>query len=502
MSSEIDASERVPTGIPGVDAILNGGVMRGGIYIVQGVPGSGKTIFGNQLCFNQAAAGGIALYVTLLAETHSRMITHIRRLSFFDENAVPDRVAYLGAFSVLEDEGLKGLLDLIRNEVRARKASIVVLDGLATVGESASSNLELKKFVHELQTQAVFMDCTMFLLTSGIKHPLPHSPEYTMVDGLLELKTRLFGRQANRELQVHKLRGSDYLGGLHSFRISGDGILVFPRIEALLASPSIPDRADGDKVATGIEGLDPLMDGGPLRHSVTVLLGPTGSGKTTIGLHFLGRCSAEEPGLLFGFHENPAALRIKAKGLNLSVHPLFDDGHVEIEWQPATEALLDEVCARLLDAIRRRKVRRLFLDGVDGLDKLSPDKGRMEAMFAALCNELRALSVTTFVTAETELAGIVPGQPLAGLALKGLSPIAENIVVLRLAALRSEIHRLISVVKARDSHIDLRMRHFDIGAHGVVIEPDFAAAETVLRELIQQGQLLPARATDSSLGGK
>jgi circadian clock protein KaiC len=496
----LDEIARLPTGIPGVDAILNGGVMRDGIYIIQGVPGSGKTIFGNQLCFNQAAGGGTAVYVTLLAETHSRMMTHMRVLSFFDEKVVPDRVAYLGAFSVLEKEGLKGLLNLIRQEVRSRKANLVVLDGLATVGESASSNVELKKFVHELQTQAVFMDCTMFLLTSGTKVPL-YSPEYTMVDGLIELKTRMFGRQANRELQVHKLRGSDYLSGEHSFRITADGILVFPRIEALLASPSIPDRADDGKIATGIPALDHLMGGGPDRSSVTALLGPAGSGKSTIGLHFLGESSAAEPGLLFGFHENPAALRIKARTLSLPVHDVFENGHVEIEWQPATEALLDEVGSRLLAAIRRRKVRRLFLDGVDGLEKLSPDKARVEAMLAALCNELRALGVTTLATAETELAGLVPGQPLAGLALKGLSPIAENIVVLRMAALRSETHRLISVVKARDSQIDLRMRRFEITQRGIEIEPDFEAAEAILRDLTQQGESRPPQATDSNISG-
>jgi circadian clock protein KaiC len=311
----------------------------------------------------------------------------------------------------------------------------------------------------------------------------------------------MFGRQANRELQVHKLRGSDYLSGEHSFRITADGILVFPRIEALLASPSIPDRADDGKIATGIPALDHLMGGGPDRSSVTALLGPAGSGKSTIGLHFLGESSAAEPGLLFGFHENPAALRIKARTLSLPVHDVFENGHVEIEWQPATEALLDEVGSRLLAAIRRRKVRRLFLDGVDGLEKLSPDKARVEAMLAALCNELRALGVTTLATAETELAGLVPGQPLAGLALKGLSPIAENIVVLRMAALRSETHRLISVVKARDSQIDLRMRRFEITQRGIEIEPDFEAAEAILRGLTQQGEPRPPQATDSNIDG-
>jgi circadian clock protein KaiC len=496
-----DDSERMPTGIPGLDRILNGGVYRGGIYIIQGIPGSGKTIFGNQLCFAQAATGARALYVTLLAETHSRMLGHMERLRFFAQDAVPDKVAYLGAFRILEEGGLRGLIDLIRQEVRSRRANVVVLDGLATVGESASSDLELKKFVHELQTQAVFTNSTMFLLTSGIKHPLPISPEYTMVDGLIELKTRMFGRRADRELQVHKLRGSDYLGGEHSFRIRDDGIVVFPRIEAALATPSVSDKADGSKLSTGNEGLDTLMEGGPARHSVTVVLGPAGSGKTTMGLQFLGASSQDEPALLFSFYENPAALRVKARKLKLRVADLFDSGQVEVIWQPATEGLLDEVCGGLLDAIHRRKVRRLFLDGLEGFEKLGPDNARVANVVAALCNELRGLSVTTLTTAETELAGIVPGQSLAGLALQGLSPVAENLVVLRLAAVNAEIHRLIAVVKARDSRIDMRMRRYDIVEGGLDIEQDFTVARAILRELSQQGQLPPSRPTEPSLDG-
>lgn len=475
-------AERLATGIKGLDRILNGGVYRGGIYIVQGVPGSGKTIFANQICFSAAKGGQRALYVTLLAETHSRMLAHMRRLSFFDETLVPDRITYLGAFSTLEESGLRGLLDLIRQEMRASKADVVVLDGLATVGESASSNLELKKFVHELQTQAVFTNCTMFLATSGIRHPLPLSPEYTMVDGLIELKTRMFGRYAVRELQVHKLRGSDYLNGEHSFRIDADGIQIFPRLEAMLSCPTYPEAADGRAVSLGIETLDELFSGGVDRHSVTTIVGPAGSGKTTIGLHFLSAATEQEPGLLVGFHENPGAIRLKAHALGLRLEEFAADGRFEMTWQPATEALVDEVCGQILENVRARKVRRLFFDGVDGFSRLFPDRGRLEPCLAALCNELRGLGVTTIITAETELAGIAPAQPLGGLGLTGLSPVAENIIVLRLLAVRSEIHRLIGVLKARHRPIDLRLRRFFIGANGFAVERDFAPTEAILAE--------------------
>src|SRR3954463_2852434 len=174
-------SDRFSTGVPGLDTILGGGVFDGGIYIIQGAPGAGKTTLGNQICFAQAAMGRNALYVTLLAESHARMIAHMRRMTFFDETAIPDRMSYVGAFKTLEDDGLRGLLDVVRREVRTRKASILVLDGLITVHEKARSEIELKKFIHELQTQAGFSNCTMFLLTSSFNGE-PFPPEHTMVD--------------------------------------------------------------------------------------------------------------------------------------------------------------------------------------------------------------------------------------------------------------------------------------------------------------------------------
>ncbi len=482
-----DEGDRVSTGVPGLDAILGGGVFQGGIYIIQGAPGAGKTTLGNQICFAQASQGRHALYITLLAESHARMIGHMRRLEFFDEAAIPDRVSYVGAFKMLEDEGLRGLLEVVRREVRTRQASILVLDGLITVHEKARSDLELKKFVHELQTQAAFSNCTMFLLTSSINPKTP-PPEHTMVDGLIELQTSLHGRRAERELQVHKLRGSWFMGGQHSYRISANGISVFPRIEALLETPSVWDRADGPVVSFGVPGVDAML-GGIDTHSVTVVMGPSGSGKTTAGLQFLCGGPSDEPAMWFGFHENPVALKIKADALKL---PLAARGDaVSLLWRPQTEAILDEVATEMLAAIKARGVKRLVIDGIDGFSKLTDEKKRIGSFLSALCNELRALGVTTLATAETDHAGITPGHPLAGVNQTGLSAVAENIIALHLAALRSETWRLMTVLKARDRRTDMRMRRFDIVESGIVLDDDHRSAEIILRDISSQGTSLP-----------
>ncbi|QDM22516.1 serine/threonine protein phosphatase [Tardiphaga sp. vice352] len=486
-------SDRFATGVPGLDTILGGGVFDGGIYIIQGAPGAGKTILGNQICFAQAAMGRNALYITLLAESHARMIGHMRRLKFFDEAAIPDRMSYVGAFKTLDDDGLRGLLDVVRREVRTRKASIVVLDGLITVHEKAGSDLELKKFIHELQTQASFSNCTMFLLTSAFDANT-HPPEHTMVDGLIELRSSLHGRRAERSLQVHKLRGSWFMGGKHSYRITENGHAIYPRVEALLETPSVWDSADGPKVSIGIPGVDAMFGGGVDTHSVTVVLGPSGSGKTTSGLQFLTGGPADEPAMHFGFHENPRALTIKAETLKL---PLTERGDlISLLWRPQTEAILDEVATELLGAIKARGVRRLVIDGIEGFSKLTDEKGRMGSFLSALCNELRALGVTTLATAETEHAGVTPGQPLKGMNQTGLSAVAENILSLQLAALRSENHRLMTILKSRDRRTDMRMRRFEIGEGGIRLDDDYLQAERILRDISSQG---PATAPSADL---
>src|ERR1700755_900615 len=113
MSEQSVPSARVSTGVPGLDRILDGGLLEAGVYIVQGPPGAGKTILANQACFHHASTGAHAVYVTLLAESHSRMFAHLRRMAFFDAGVIPDLVYYLGGYSTLQSGGLDALVALI-----------------------------------------------------------------------------------------------------------------------------------------------------------------------------------------------------------------------------------------------------------------------------------------------------------------------------------------------------------------------------------------------------
>jgi circadian clock protein KaiC len=481
---ETDARpERVPSGVAGLDLILNGGFLKAGIFIVQGSPGAGKTILANQICFHHAASGSRALYVTLLAESHSRMLLHLGQLGFFDSALIPSRIYFVSAFRELEESGIRGLLDLLRREIQAHEADVLVLDGLVSVEETAASARDYKKFVHELQAQATLTDCTMFLLTSTKSTAVEH----TMVDGVLQLGSRLYGRRAERHLEVHKMRGTGYIRGEHSFQITDEGLVMYPRTEALLRLPSSRQPESAPAITTGLPLLDRMTGGGFPSHCTALLTGPPGIGKTTLGLQFLSQSDEGCPGLHFGFYERPQAIYGKADALGLPLKQLTDEGAVEILWQPTTEGIIDEACHNLLEAVRRRGVRRLFIDGLEGFERLTTDRERLPHIFAAFSNELSAMGVTTLYTSEAELLGAA-GLPLSNLPLQGVSCIAEILLATRYVEVRARIHRVIAVLKVRDSLIDPTLHRFTITGKGIVIEEDAAGAENVLAEAAQHNQ--------------
>jgi circadian clock protein KaiC len=466
---------RVPTGIPGLDTILGGGFFKAGIYIVQGEPGTGKTILGNQFCFNHVAAGHHAIYVTLLAETHDRMMQHMQTMSFFDLTCIPDGLYYINGCRVLEEDGPKAFINLLRHEIRTHEATLLVLDGLIATEEWSASQRDFKKFIRVLQAQMAMEGCTALLLTNGRRKA--YHPEHTMADGLIELHDVLFGPRPERALEVRELRGSDALRGRHPFRITDRGIVVYPRIEALLARPSADDEWPAERCATGISWLDTMTGGGIPRGTTTLVLGATGSGKTSLGLHFLSQSSAQQPGLLFGFYEMPQRLRVKAADIGIKLDGLIEHGHLEILWHPPTEDILDALGNRLIEAVRRRRVKRLVIDGLLGLEEIAADgPHRIGRFVTALANELRALNATTFYTAETRylIGGAIEGPTI------GLSTIAENLILLRYVELRSQLRRLISVVKMRDSDFDSSLREFRITAGGLELAQTFDSAEAIL----------------------
>jgi circadian clock protein KaiC len=466
-------ASRCPTGIPGLDRILEGGLLASGVYIVQGPPGAGKTILANQVCFYHAAAGRHAVYVTLLAESHSRMFAHLRRMAFFEESAIPSRVYYIGGYSVLESQGLDALVTLIRGAIEKQKASVLVVDGLASAQETAPSNREYKRFLHEVQTIADMTGCTVLLLTNA-ERSSGFFPEHTMVDGVLHLTDELSDLRPLRHIRVLKLRGSSPVRGLHSARITDSGFEVRPRLEALSPQGEVDEHpvATGPKLAFGIPELDKMLLGGVRPGSITMLLGSSGSGKTLLGMQFLSEgLKRGERGLYFGFYERPEAVLAKCQRVGIGgLREGVERGHAQIVWHRPVEGVIDELGNSLFDSVRRIGAQRVFLDGMEGFHRATDFPERLSHVYSAIAEELERLGVTALYTTETrELFGANIEVPITG-----LSAATQNIIVLRHIEHRAAMLRVIAILKVRDDDYDASMREFQITDEGLRLLDTFA----------------------------
>ena len=476
--------KQVPTYVPGLDNVLGGGLLRGGLYVVRGAPGSGKTILANQICFAHARRGGRSAYTTLLAESHARMMLHLETLDFFDEELADDRVRYLSAYGALTKHGLRGVLDFIQNVLQDRpkakgkrrvdsSEAILVIDGFLVISDQSANVTELKKFMQELQLYADLIGATVLLLAGPAVDE--SRPEYTMVDGIIELNETTHGLRTQRELRVRKLRGGPHLRGSHLFTITNAGITVYPRTESIYGAPSHLDKAGSDLVPTGISHLDQMLHGCLRRGTTTLVLGPSGAGKTTLSLHYLAATPKGEKSVYFGFYETPERLLSKARTLGLKLDRRVRGGELQIVWQPSTEQNVDALVQRLFLAIEQIGATRVVIDGLDGFQRATLHVNRVHHIFTAIANELRVRGVTTIYT--YEVSNIRGGSQLP---ITGVSAVAENLLYLRFAELRSRIYRLLSILKVRDSAYDTTLREFHITEKGIRLETSYASAEALL----------------------
>jgi circadian clock protein KaiC len=475
---------RFETGVPGLDDVLLGGFFRGGANLILGPPGIGKTILGAQIAFHHARTGGRAVYLTVLTEPHDRLIDHLRSLRFFEERLIPDSLYFVNGYRELERGGLPAFLEVVKSTIHEHRASVVVIDGASVFSGLTSRPPDLQKFVYELNAHLSSAGCTGFLLSTGGRPVAEEAMVEAMVESITVLQARIVALRSVAELRVTKLRGSDFLNGSHHFTVTSGGVTVFPRTEAVAArrfaraTPVAGEANDPDRqrAAFGIRELDKMLRGGIHAGTTTTLLGAPGSGKTLLGTSFLVHgASRGERGLFFGFFESPNLLAAKAAGVGLDVAQHARAGALAIAWQPPVEQLLDALAVRLLDAVRRQRATRVFIDGMDGFRQVAADPERLHAFFVALGGELRALGATTLLSEEMDLF-----HPEVLVPLQGLSATIDNLIFLRSVELRAQLRRLLAIVKLRESAHDTSLREFRITERGFAFEKTFESAEAVM----------------------
>ena len=473
--SPITPLGRLPSGIHGLDTILNGGFVAGGVYLLLGPPGAGKTVLANQICFHHAKnSNASVVYVTLLAESHGRMIANLSTLDYFEDGQVATNIHYMSGYPVLEKEGLKGFLKLVAGIVREKKASILMIDGMSTIGELEQSAITFRKFTHELNSYLSTSGCTAFLLSSMDGHL--SKPEHTMVDGIVCLYYMNVGARVVRQLEVRKFRGSAHFYGRHNYSISNEGIRVFVRTEAFPQAERLIPHISDDRLLFGVKGLDKMIGGGVICNSITTLLGVAGTGKTTLALQFLAAGGdTGQKGLYFGFNERPNDLLEKADALKVNLREHVDEGNVEIIWRPALEQEIDELGERLFEAVIRFKAQRVVIDGVEGFRQSAADKERVNVFFNALVSRLKSLGTTVVIIEESSLFG----QPRDRLVAE-MSSLNENLLLFRNVDMDTRLVRIISAVKIRNTSYDHSAHTYEISNKGIAVLGPIVVPETTL----------------------
>lgn len=450
---------RLPTGVPGLDAILSGGVPEFSFNLITGSPGAGKTTIAHQLMFGLATPERRALYFTVLGEPPLKMLRYQQQFSFFDLGKLDASIRFVNLSDELTTGDLAQVLSRITQELEAFSPGLVFVDSLRAVTLEArlqGSAVPLQHFIQRLGMQLSSWEATSFLIGEYPSENDPH-PVATVADGLFTLSQNVFRNSMVRKLEVRKLRGQAASPGLHTFRIDETGLTVFPSVGARPSTPAQPPTHR--RLAMGVPKLDELLGGGLPEGYSMLVAGPSGSGKTVLATAFLAEGVRQgEPGVLVAFEQTPS------RSWNQTLSDLVRDGRIGLVDTRALDLSIDEIVAQLLQVISRLKAKRVVIDSLSGFELAVAPTFRedfRESLFR-MVTTLSGTGVTVLMTSELE-------DRYTDLRFSpyGSAFLTDAIVVQRYIEVESRLKRVMAVVKVRASAHSTDLREYEIDERGI-----------------------------------
>ena len=465
---------RVPTGVPGLDDVLGGGIPEFSFNLIGGAPGSGKTTLAQQIMFSLASVDRPALFFSVLGEPPLKMLRYQQQFEFFDLSRVDTSVRFISLAKETLDDGLDAVLTRIAQEVEAVSPAIIVVDSFRSVIQTSAApngTRSLQHFIQELGLRLAAWQATTFLVGEFQLGETQDNPVFTVADGLLWLSQNVERNSMVRKLNVMKMRGQPTIPGLHTFRITQRGVQVFPRLlfgtqEASTVSSA--DRTDATKTAArmpvGVPGLDEMLGGGiPTGHSVLVV-GPSGSGKSVLATHFLNEgVRRGERGLLAVFEKRPIEY---TQEQSLTLYDSVRSGQVGIIHSRPLDLSIDEMMHEMSEEIARLNARRVVIDSLSGFElALAPTfrEDFRESLYRMIAT-LTGTGVTVMLTAE--LADRFTDLQFSP---HGTAFLTDSLIMQRYVEVDGQLKRVMGVVKVRASAHQADLRFYTITSDGLVL---------------------------------
>lgn len=457
----------IATGVPGLDAVLGGGLPTHSFNLIAGGPGAGKTTLAQQIVFANATADRPALYFTVLGEPALKMLRYQQQYSFFRNEMVASAVQYVNLSEEALDRDLSSVLERIVQEVEQVNAGIVVVDSFRTLGSSLPSGLEdgmsIDQFVQRLALHLTTWEATSFLIGEYSQEE-QRNPVFTVADGVLWLAQASDRNSVVRKLQVVKCRGRAAMPGLHTFRIADSGIQVFPRIPQQQFHRTPPSVR---RLGTGVAGLDDMIGGGIPEGDAVIIAGPAGSGKTTFATHFVAQGLREgHAAVVMVFEEYPEEYLARAIAREPDLAAGVDDGRLRIVYLRPLDLSVDETLWETMEAVRELNATRVVIDSLSGLEvALAPAfrEDFRESLYR-LVGALTATGVTVMMTSE-----MTGGHFDVPVTTEKVSFITDDILVQRVIEMEGQLQKVLAIYKMRGSDHSHDFMTYDLTSSGAAI---------------------------------
>lgn len=469
MNEPVINGEPITTGLPALDDILGGGYARNRAHLIEGRPGAGKTTLALQFLVAGSLIGEAGLYITL-SESREELL-YVGKCHGMDlgqveicELAPPELTLDPGMEQTIlyaSDLELSETVQQLMATVRAIRPRRVVLDSLSEIRLLSQNPLRFRRQARALKDFFAQQGCTVIFLDGADDDALDAANLHSLVHGVIRLEHAATGYGSERRrLRVYKMRARKFIGGYHDYKILTGGITIYPR---LIASNHGRSESVGGKIASGVKALDAMLEGGIDRGNCTVLVGPSGVGKTTLCMQFMhAMLTAGEKTLFVSFDETERNFRRRNKGLGIDLAPMQADGRFQFYAADPAELAPGELIETIRVAVEAGATG-VVIDSLNGYRHAMPDEKFLLLQLHELVTYLNDNNVVTvLIISQSGLIGEIDSH-------FDMTYLSDAVIILRYFELNGDVRRAISVMKSRTGNHAKTVTEFTIGGTGISI---------------------------------